>query len=746
MNKYLIIISCIVVIAIIITVTVVLTRNTSKSNYIPPRDIKNDRTPLDFTEKVLRKVQNPEHRTKIMNIVDDMKKTDKNKTGYQQFLDIFPTEKSIKSYEKQSQIGLTHDYINKLKELLSTGKVTGNEQRSYSKIPSPYRPTVGDSTGLKPRSPPTLPKGAPQPPAFPYPLEVNPVTGEKKPPIILVPGMMGSNLYATWNLPSSEIDTIWSDMLRVNFKCDPCVKKCYENCPIPMYDSDQGWYWGGCFQNCVPAAVAHPVNCACEAAQYLLNKMGDSLNKQIFPQSNNEWSQIWPNLFMIQNVSLFSKKPVYMMEPSLDPNSTPPSYSNKPGVNVTAWRDKSDFPGLTNVKGIGSLEPYMDILGALDAILKQIDIITYTTAILLPPIAIILIIYHDKIVDLKNLLEKFMKAGYLQKQYVDIVDFLQAQGYKEFENLFGAPYDWRLIQDKTYKNLFFSMLKDLIEKSVKSNGLPCILVAHSMGGLVIQTFLADWLPNTFGNTYSNQWKGFYIKSFCPINTPFGGVTDSLKAMISGKNIGGAGIIESQKAFIRHASGCNFLLQQKDVWNNIPIIIEGGKTYNGQELSSVFNDAYPLSDVKVFYDKLQKPYSDNIQLLPPRVIVHAFSSSYEPTILTANYGDSWDTVKSENTEELTVNGKKMSIYDTLNKTGLQNMLLGDTDLSVPKIGDGSVPYISQMVPRLWKTGMLENVDSNGKYITVTMNRIKDIEHGKILNDNTFIVKRLWKFIQ
>jgi len=28
----------------------------------------------------------------------------------------------------------------------------------------------------------------------------------------------------------------------------------------------------------------------------------------------------------------------------------------------------------------------------------------------------------------------------------------------------------------------------------------------------------------------------------------------------------------------------------------------------------------------------------------------------------------------------------------------------------------------------------------------MNRIKDIEHGDILNNNTFIVKRLWKFIQ
>lgn len=65
-------------------------------------------------------------------------------------------------------------------------------------------------------------------------------------------------------------------------------------------------------------------------------------------------------------------------------------------------------------------------------------------------------------------------------------------GY-DVTSIVALPYDWRLSPDKMEsRDGFLTMMRMKIEAAVKSNGLPGILVAHSMGNSVFRYF-QEWL-------------------------------------------------------------------------------------------------------------------------------------------------------------------------------------------------------------------------------------------------------------
>jgi len=67
-------------------------------------------------------------------------------------------------------------------------------------------------------------------------------------------------------------------------------------------------------------------------------------------------------------------------------------------------------------------------------------------------------------------------------------------GY-DVSSIVGLPYDWRLSPDVMEKrDGFLTLTRKRIEASVASNGLPGIMVAHSMGNNVFRYFL-EWLKN-----------------------------------------------------------------------------------------------------------------------------------------------------------------------------------------------------------------------------------------------------------
>lgn len=79
------------------------------------------------------------------------------------------------------------------------------------------------------------------------------------------------------------------------------------------------------------------------------------------------------------------------------------------------------------------------------------------------------------------------------------------------------PYDFRFIQYKEYHDLLFEEYKKYIEKEFKNEKF--ILVAHSMGGLLMHHFLQFYVDK--------RWVNKHIGKIYYVNTPFGGCPTAL---------------------------------------------------------------------------------------------------------------------------------------------------------------------------------------------------------------------------
>ena len=65
--------------------------------------------------------------------------------------------------------------------------------------------------------------------------------------------------------------------------------------------------------------------------------------------------------------------------------------------------------------------------------------------------------------------------------YLPLVKALEAVGYVERVDLWGAPYDWRLAADGLAKQGVADEMQALIEMAVlTAGGKPVVVIAHSM--------------------------------------------------------------------------------------------------------------------------------------------------------------------------------------------------------------------------------------------------------------------------
>jgi hypothetical protein len=99
--------------------------------------------------------------------------------------------------------------------------------------------------------------------------------------------------------------------------------------------------------------------------------------------------------------------------------------------------------------------------------------------------------------------------------------------YKPKENLIGIPYDFRLILDPKIRDRLFRQIKHIIVKKYKEYNKKCIIISHSMGGILFKWFLSEYVDDKFVDNY--------IDKLILINTPFGGTPSSVKAVILGES-------------------------------------------------------------------------------------------------------------------------------------------------------------------------------------------------------------------
>ena len=122
--------------------------------------------------------------------------------------------------------------------------------------------------------------------------------------------------------------------------------------------------------------------------------------------------------------------------------------------------------------------------------------------------------------------QQFFENNYKFRYFHHMVKDLHKIGYHDHHNLFGIPYDFRLVLDPSYRITLFRQFKQYIEIACKKNGEKCVIVTHSLGGIMFKWFLTEYV--------NQEWIDKHIHIFIPINTPFGGAPFALKALIVGE--------------------------------------------------------------------------------------------------------------------------------------------------------------------------------------------------------------------
>jgi hypothetical protein len=122
--------------------------------------------------------------------------------------------------------------------------------------------------------------------------------------------------------------------------------------------------------------------------------------------------------------------------------------------------------------------------------------------------------------------QQFFENNYKFRYFYHMVKELHKEGYHDHHNLFGIPYDFRLVLDPIYRARLFHQFQYYIEAAAEKNGEPCVVVTHSLGGLMFKWFLTTMV--------SQQWIDNHIHQVVMINAPFGGAPFALKALLVGE--------------------------------------------------------------------------------------------------------------------------------------------------------------------------------------------------------------------
>ena len=178
--------------------------------------------------------------------------------------------------------------------------------------------------------------------------------------------------------------------------------------------------------------------------------------------------------------------------------------------SVTTWKKEMGLDVIENEKGliVGMHEKFKDI-GVYD--------IGGTKGIcdILPD----LLLFNES-------QQQFFENNYKFRYFYHMVRELHKVGYNDHHNLFGIPYDFRLVLDPIYRARLFQQFRHYIEAATEKNGEPCVVVTHSLGGLMFKWFLTTMV--------NQQWIDNHIHRVVMINAPFGGAPFALKALLAGE--------------------------------------------------------------------------------------------------------------------------------------------------------------------------------------------------------------------
>jgi len=209
--------------------------------------------------------------------------------------------------------------------------------------------------------------------------------------------------------------------------------------------------------------------------------------------------------------------------------------------------------------------------------------------------------------------------------------FEKISGYIPGENIFGVPYDWRLILDGEYWAHFTKQLIQLIEKQQDyCPTIKCIFIAMSMGGLVMTKFLSE---------RDSEWKKNHVAKLITIGTPFGGSPRACLSLCGGvEDITGLDNYFIKDLF-RNCAGSYMCQPNKNCFPNLKIVRNlKEKDYRVDEIETVFEEEE--FDTKTVRTIFRDTYSGVVNLMDngpgPEVEVHCIVGSSKDTVIAINY--------------------------------------------------------------------------------------------------------------
>jgi len=119
-------------------------------------------------------------------------------------------------------------------------------------------------------------------------------------------------------------------------------------------------------------------------------------------------------------------------------------------------------------------------------------------------------------------------------EFGELVAHLRTLGYVLGQNLYRAPYDWRLAGDAHERQShgvggFYEQLKGQLEEAVQRSGRPAVLLSHSLGCPTSLYFLHNFV--------SDDWKAAHLHSWVAFAGPWLGGATQASAYLGGWNLG-----------------------------------------------------------------------------------------------------------------------------------------------------------------------------------------------------------------
>ena len=207
-------------------------------------------------------------------------------------------------------------------------------------------------------------------------------------------------------------------------------------------------------------------------------------------------------------------------------------------------------------------------------------------------------------------------------------------GYKVKENIFGAPYDWRL--NPITMDTYFFDLKNLIENAYKiNNNVKVIIYSMSAGTMALHEFLTKYV--------TQDWKDKYISGVIFHAPSFSGAFNAFQSLWIGNIEAIPAFLDSEemKNMIRSFPTVSAHLFKTSIYDD-DIIVYGpnGETYKSIDLPELLINQNKISSnlTKIF--KISSKYSKS-SLLDPGVPSYFLFNTALNTPKTFIFDQGWD---------------------------------------------------------------------------------------------------------